>query len=68
MSLFDATAHAFALLFSGDAALWRIIWVSLKTSIIGLLLATPPAVLLGYAIAMHRFPGRRIVVWLAQCA
>ena len=68
MSLFDATAHAFALLFSGDAALWRIIWVSLKTSVIGLLLATPPAVLLGYAIAMHRFPGRRIVVWLAQCS
>jgi tungstate transport system permease protein len=25
--------------------------------VVGLLLATPPAVLLGYAIAMHRFPG-----------
>ena len=68
MTLWEATLHAFALLFSGDAALWHIVWVSIKTSVIGLLLATPPAVLLGYAIAMHRFPGRRIAVWLAQCA
>ena len=68
MSLLDATLHAFALLFSGDAALWRIIWVSVKTTFLGLLLATPPAVLLGYAIAMHRFPGRRIAIWLAQAA
>ena len=68
MSLFDATAGAFALLFSGDAGLWRIIWVSLKTSLIGLALATPVAVAIGYAIAMHRFPGRRIAIWLAQAA
>ncbi|QYF99598.1 ABC transporter permease [Massilia sp. NP310] len=68
MALLDATAHAFALLFSGDAALWHIVWVSLKTSLLGLMLAMPPAVLLGYLIAMHRFPGRRIAVWLAQAA
>jgi tungstate transport system permease protein len=68
MSLFDATSGAFALLLSGDAALWRIIWVSLKTSLIGLALATPVAVAIGYAIAMHRFPGRRIAIWLAQAA
>jgi tungstate transport system permease protein len=68
MSLFDATSGAFALLLSGDAALWRIIWVSLKTSLIGLALATPLAVAIGYAIAMHRFPGRRIAIWLAQAA
>jgi len=68
MGLLDATRHAFALLFSGDAALWHIVWVSLKTSLLGLLFATPPAVLLGYLIAMHRFPGRRIAVWLAQAA
>lgn len=68
MSLLEATQHAFTLLFSGDAALWRIVWVSVKTSVLGLLLATPPAVLLGYAIAMHRFRGRRIAIWLAQAA
>jgi tungstate transport system permease protein len=68
MSLIDATLRAFALLFTGDADLWRIIWVSLKTSVAGLLLATPPAILLGYLVAMNRFRGRRIVIWLAQAA
>jgi tungstate transport system permease protein len=68
MGLFDATARAFALLASGDAALWQVVWVSVKTALSGLLLATPPAVVLGYVIAMHRFPGRRIALWLAQAA
>ncbi|MFC3110265.1 ABC transporter permease [Undibacterium arcticum] len=62
----QALHDAFRLLLSGDPALWQIIWVSLKTSVIGLLLATPVAVLAGYAIARHRFRGRRIVIWLAQ--
>ncbi|TQK07230.1 tungstate transport system permease protein [Herbaspirillum sp. SJZ107] len=68
LPLVDATLHAFRLLVTGDADLWHIIWVSLKTSVIGLLLAAPPAVLLGYLIAMNRFRGRRIVIWLAQAA
>jgi tungstate transport system permease protein len=68
MSLLDATTHAFTLLVTGDAALWRIIWVSLKTSIVALAVATAPAIAIGYAIAMHRFPGRRIAIWLAQAA
>lgn len=68
MSLLEAITHAFRLLFSGDVALWHIVWVSLKTSVLGLLLAAPPAVFLGYVIAMHRFPGRRIAVWIAQAA
>jgi tungstate transport system permease protein len=68
MSLIDATLHAFVLLFTGDPDLWRIIWVSLKTSVSGLLLAVPPAVLLGYTIAMYRFRGRRIAIWLSQAA
>jgi tungstate transport system permease protein len=66
MSLLDAIRGAFGLFLSGDSALWRIIWISLKTSLIGLALATPPAVVLGYAIAAHRFKGRRIAIWLAQ--
>jgi tungstate transport system permease protein len=68
MSLFDAIQRAFALLFMGDAALWGIIWVSLKTGMVGLLLAAPPAVLLGYLVALHAFRGRRLVIWLAQAA
>ena len=68
MSLIDATQHAFVLLFTGDPGLWRIIWVSLSTSMAGLILATPPAILLGYLVGMNAFRGRRIVIWLAQAS
>lgn len=68
MHLPDAIRDAFTLLFSADAALWQIIWVSLKTTVIALTLATPIAVVAGYAIASHAFPGRRIVIWLSQAA
>jgi tungstate transport system permease protein len=66
--MLQAGGDAFALLFSGDEALWTIIWISLKTSVIGLLLAAPPAILIGYAIASYRFAGRRVAIWLAQAA
>ncbi len=68
MPLIDATQAAFGLLFSGDPVLWRIIWISLKTSIVGLLIAAPIAVLIGYLIATREFTGRRIVIWIAQAA
>jgi tungstate transport system permease protein len=68
MSLPEATCAAFALLLSGDAALWGIVWVSLKTSVLGLLLAAPPALLSGYAIASYRFRARRIAIWLVQAS
>ena len=68
MPLADAARDALTLLWTGDAALWAIVWLSLKTSMAGLVLATPPAVALGYVIASHRFRGRRIVIWLAQAA
>lgn len=68
MQLIDATQAAFGLLFSGDPVLWRIIWISLKTSVVGLLIAAPIAVLIGYLIATREFTGRRIVIWIAQAA
>jgi tungstate transport system permease protein len=68
MPMLDATLHAFVLLFTGDPDLWHIVWVSLKTTVVGLVLATPLAVLAGYAVAMYTFRGRRIVIWLAQAA
>ena len=68
MSLADATAAAFGCCCRATRRCGSIIWVSLKTSVIGLLLATPVAVLLGYAIASYRFPGRRVAIWLAQAA
>jgi len=66
--MLDATRSAFGLLLSGDAALWGIVWISLKTGVAALLLAAPLAVVLGYAIASYRFPGRRIAIWLVQAA
>lgn len=66
MHLIDAIRDAFVLLFSGDAVLWQIIGLSLKTTVLALLIATPFAVAGGYLVATHAFPGRRIVIWLAQ--
>jgi tungstate transport system permease protein len=66
MPLIQAVQDAFALLFSGDAALWQVIWVSVKTTLLALLIATPIAVGCGYAIASHAFIGRRVLIWLAQ--
>lgn len=68
MQLTQAIQDAFFLLISGDAALWQIVWVSVKTTFIALLFATPIAVVVGYTIATYAFPGRRIVVWLSQAA
>jgi tungstate transport system permease protein len=68
MHLIDAIRDAFTLLFSGDATLWQIIWISLKTTVVALAIATPIAVVAGYAVATHVFPGRRIVIWLSQAA
>ena len=59
MNFIDATGEAFRLLLSGDAELWRIIFISLRVSILGLLLALLPGVIAGYLLAMWRFPGRR---------
>jgi len=66
--MLEATRGAFALLLSGDPELWRIIWISLKTSVLALLLAAPVALVIGYAIASSRFRGRRVVIWLVQAA
>lgn len=66
MDIGNATAAALRLLWNGDAALWQIIGVSLMVSLGGLLLATPPAVLLAYLVASHAFPGRRALVVVLQ--
>lgn len=68
MSIAVAIRDAFTLLLSGDDALWQIVWVSLKTSLLGLALATVPAVGAGYLIASSRFRGRRVLIWLVQAA
>lgn len=55
---------ALALLFSGNAELWGIIWVSFRVSVAAIIIAAVPAVLVGFLLAMVRFPGRWIAVAL----
>lgn len=66
MEIGTATLDAFRLLASGDHALWFIVWTSLMVAVLGLALATVPAIGAAYLIATHAFPGRRVVVVLAQ--
>lgn len=68
MTIWEATTAAFALLLSGDADLWIIVWVSLKTTLIALSLSAAPAMVLAYAVARSRFPGRRLVIVLIQAS
>lgn len=66
MEIGAATAEAFRLLASGDAALWFIVWTSLMVAGLGLAIATVPAIAAAYLIATHDFPGRRALVVAAQ--
>ncbi|MBY4897311.1 ABC transporter permease [Cupriavidus sp. AU9028] len=66
MDIGAATMAAFVLLASGDPALWQIVQTSLTVALAGLALATPPAIAAAYLIATHRFPGRRVLVVVAQ--
>ncbi len=66
MSLTAAVREAFTLLFTGDPDLWLIIWISMKTSLLSLAIATPIAVIAGYLMGSQRFFGRRIAIWLTQ--
>ncbi len=66
MNLLDSIHQAFSLLLSGDKELWQTIFISLRVSILALLLATPFAVALGFFLATTHFFGRRIVIVVLQ--
>ena len=53
---------AFALASSGDARLWAIIFLSLQVSLTAMALAAVAGCLAGAAVAVGRFPGRRLVI------
>jgi len=63
-SLSEATAEALILLFTGDRELWSSIVVSFSVSVRAVVIATPPAVALGFLLALRDFPGRRSIVTL----
>ena len=66
MDLFEPTQQAFALLLSGDAKLWGIIWVSLWVAIAAVAITAPPAIAAGFALAKLKFTGRRVIIVLMQ--
>ena len=66
MDWLTTTRQAFALLFTGDADLWTIIFVSLKVSLLAMLFATPVAIGIGYLLATASFRGRKLLIHLNQ--
>lgn len=63
-SLTDSILEAFALLLNGNAELWTTIGISFQISTTAILIATIPAVLIGFALAYADFPGRRLLISL----
>lgn len=61
-SLTETSVEALYLLFSGDRELWSIIWVSCRVSLFAIVIATVPAVVTGFLLAMSHFPGKWIIV------
>ncbi len=58
----EAFSIAFDLLFSMDAELFAIVGLSLKVSVIAVLVSCTIGFLTGAALSVWRFPGRRVIV------
>lgn len=63
-SLLATSIEALRLLLSFDLALWNIIWVSFRVSLTAIAIATVPAILVGFLLAMVDFKGRWMVIAL----
>ena len=61
-SLSDATIESFSLLFSGDMALWIVIFTSFSVSVRAILIAAPAAFVTAFLMAHLRYPGRRAMI------
>ena len=61
-ALTDALLEAIVLLLRGDPVIWSIIGISFSVSLRAILIATPVALLLAFALAYASFPGRRLMV------
>ncbi len=65
-SISEGFIKAISLIFSLDAELLRIIFLSLKVSCIALLIATAAGLLLGTFMGLKRFPGRGFFIALSN--
>ena len=66
MELVNSTLTALQLLWSGDPTLWGIVFVSVKVCFGALVLATLPAISLGFVLGSYLFPGRRLLIIFVQ--
>lgn len=60
----DGFILAFELIISGDAQLWRIIWLSLQVSLSAVLIGCALGIPIAALLAVSRFPGRTAVIAL----
>lgn len=63
-NLASTSLHAIYLLFTGDGELWEIIGISFSVSLRAILFTAPFAILLAFILEYHRFPGRRILIYI----
>lgn len=64
MDIWQTTQQAVQLLFSGDMALWGIVGVSFSVSLLAISLVLIPALVIGFALAYGKFPGRWLILSL----
>lgn len=65
MSYFgDAFATALALILSFDPEVYEIAWTSLRVSVMAVICAAVLALPLGLMVALHRFRGRGMLLWI----
>jgi tungstate transport system permease protein len=60
--LFEGLWKAVRLLVGGDPEIWSVLWLSLQVSSLGTIVSLLVGVPAGSALALLRFPGRRLVV------
>jgi tungstate transport system permease protein len=60
--LFEGLRQAVRLLVGGDPEIWSVLWLSLQVSSLGTIVSLLVGVPAGSALALLRFPGRRLVV------
>jgi len=64
MDIWQTTQQAVQLLFSGDMALWGIVGVSFSVSLLAISIVLIPALVIGFALAYGKFPGRWLILSL----
>ena len=64
--LVGASIEALRLLFTGNREIWEIVAISFSVSFRAILYIVPLAVLVAFALAFGRFPGRRVLITIVN--